>query len=185
MTIINTIDTAVYNFIIQIMSESVTTIAKIITNFGGAIVLIALCLIALVIFKKKKYGTFMCINLATVTLINIIIKNIIRRDRPNVLRLVEETGYSFPSGHSMASMALYGFIIYLVYKSNIKNKILKTTICIALGIVILLIGISRIYLGVHYATDVFSGFIIAFTYLIIFIKFVYNKYADKIFCKSK
>lgn len=185
MLVINEVDMAVYNFVIQIMSEQVTMITKIITNLGGAVVLISLCIIALLVLKNKKYGTFMIINLATVTLINLLIKNIVGRERPNILRLVEETGYSFPSGHSMASMAFYGFLIYLIYKSNIKNKFTKIAICIVLGLIILLIGTSRIYLGVHYASDVIAGFIISFTYLIIFINLVYNKYGDKIFNRNK
>ena len=185
MLVINEVDMAVYNFVIQIMSEQVTMITKIITNLGGAVVLISLCIIALLVLKNKKYGTFMIINLATVTLINLLIKNIVGRERPNILRLVEETGYSFPSGHSMASMAFYGFLIYLIYKSNIKNKFAKIAICIVLGLIIILIGTSRIYLGVHYASDVIAGFIISFTYLIIFINLVYNKYGDKIFNRNK
>lgn len=185
MLVINEVDMVVYNFLIQIMSEQVTMITKIITNLGGAVVLISLCIIALLVLKNKKYGTFMIINLATVTLINLLIKNIVGRERPNILRLVEETGYSFPSGHSMASMAFYGFLMYLVYKSNIKNKAIKITICLILGLIILLIGASRIYLGVHYASDVIAGFIISFTYLIIFINLVYNKYGNKIFNKNK
>lgn len=185
MLVVNSFDTAVYNFVIKAMCEPVTAIAKIITNFGGAVVLIALCLIALIFIKNKKYGVAMTVNLAVVTLINLIIKNIVCRERPNVLRLVEETGYSFPSGHSMASMAFYGFLIYLIYTSKIKSKALKITLCTAIGVLILLIGLSRIYVGVHYASDVLSGFIISFTYLILFINLVYNKYGDKIFKKNK
>lgn len=185
MLVISSFDTAVYNFIIQIMSEPVTMVAKTITNFGGALVLISICLIALLALKNKKYGIAMCINLIVVTLINLIIKNIVGRERPTILRLVEESGYSFPSGHSMASMAFYGFLIYLIYNSKIKSKKIKITLCTLIGLLILLIGLSRIYLGVHYASDVLAGFIISFTYLIIFINLVYNRYGDKILKKER
>ena len=77
-------------------------------------------------------------------------------------------GYSFPSGHSMISMAFYGLIIYYVWK-NVKNIKIRNITCILLSILILLIGISRIYLGVHYASDVLGGFIISIAYLIVFI----------------
>ena len=83
----------------------------------------------------------------------------------------------------MASMAFYGFIIYLIYKSNLENKKIKIVLCTIIAFVIVLIGISRIYLGVHYASDVLAGFIISFTYLIIFINLVYNRYKDKILKK--
>lgn len=184
MLAIKSFDTAVYNFIIQIMSEPITITAKILTNLGGAVVLISICLIALIAIKNKKYGIFMCINLASVTLINLIIKNIVGRERPDVLRLVHETGYSFPSGHSMASMAFYGFIIYLINKSNIKNKKIKILLCTIISVIVVIIGLSRIYLGVHYASDVLAGFLISFTYLILFINLVYNRYGDKILKKK-
>lgn len=179
MLAIKSFDEAIYNFLIQIMSEEVTIIAKIITSFGGATILISICLAALLIFKNKKYGTIMSINLITITLLNLLIKHIVARERPNVLRLVNETGYSFPSGHSMASAAFYGFLIYLIYKSKIKNIKVKIAICFIAAMLILLIGLSRVYLGVHYASDVLAGIIISFTYLILFINLVYNKYGKE------
>ena len=90
------------------------------------------------------------------------------------MKLVKEGGYSFPSGHAMVSFGFYGFLIYLAYK-KINNKKIKYPLIISLALLILLIGISRIYLGVHYATDIIGGFIIGFIYLIVFIKYFYNK----------
>ena len=71
----------------------------------------------------------------------------------------------------MVSMAFYGFIIYLIYK-NIENKTIKWSSIILLSILIILIGISRIYLGVHYTSDVLGGFLLAISYLIIYTGFV-------------
>ena len=103
-----------------------------------------------------------------------ILKHILKRPRPTGYRLIEVSGYSFPSGHSMVSMAYYGFLIYLIYK-YVKNKYIKwISICI-LSIFICLIGISRIYLGVHYTSDVLAGFLISITYLIMYIEIV-NKF---------
>ena len=125
----------------------------------------------------KKNRWFITIDLVGVTLVNQVIKHIIRRPRPNVLRLVEESGYSFPSGHSMVSMAFYGIIIYLVYK-NVSNKYLKWILIILLSLLILSIGFSRIYVGVHYFTDVAGGFLLGLAYLIIYIN-IYNKRIGK------
>ena len=74
----------------------------------------------------------------------------------------------------MISMAFYGFLIYLIYK-NIKNKYLKTTLIIILSLLIIAIGISRIYLGVHYLSDVIGGFLISIFYLIVYIKLIKKK----------
>ena len=81
--------------------------------------------------------------------------------------------YSFPSGHSSVSMAFYGFLIYLIC-TEFKNKKYKYLLISVLSIVILFIGLSRIYLGVHYLSDVLAGFLFSIIYLIIFVYF-YNK----------
>lgn len=82
-----------------------------------------------------------------------------------------QVGYSFPSGHSMVSMAFYGFLIYLIY-NNIKNKYIKWILICSLSILIILIGISRIYLGVHYTSDVLAGFLLSISYLVIYTRIV-------------
>lgn len=160
-------DNYIYNKITLIKSENITNLFIIITNIASAGVLITINLITLIFSKNKKIGIAMAINLLIVAVLNIILKNIIQRPRPTGYRLIEENGYSFPSGHSMASMAFYGLIIYFIY-SNIKNKKLKIIISSLLSIIILLIGISRIYLGVHYTSDVLAGFLISIIYLIIY-----------------
>ena len=106
-----------------------------------------------------------------ITILNQILKRILQRPRPTEFRIIEETGYSFPSGHSMVSMAFYGYLIYLIYKYA-KNKYIKWALITLLSILICSIGISRIYLGVHYTSDVLGGFLISVSYLIIYISFV-------------
>ena len=151
-----------------------TPIAKFITNFGGAIFVISLTTILFFLIKDKKIGISIIANLGIVTILNQIIKFIMQRPRPTEFRIIEETGYSFPSGHSMVSLAFYGYLIYLIYK-YINNKHLKRTLIILLSVLICIIGVSRIYLGVHYTSDVLGGFLISFAYLIIYIELV-NKF---------
>lgn len=153
-----------------LISDFVTPIAKNITHLGGAIFLITLSLILLLIIKNKKIGILIWLNLGISVLLNQALKFIIQRPRPTEFRIINESGYSFPSGHSMISAAFYGFLIYLIYK-NVKNKYLKWSLITLLSLVILTIGISRIYLGVHYTSDVIAGFLISVSYLIIFIHF--------------
>ena len=114
------------------------------------------------------------LNLTIVYLLNVLIKIVIARPRPDMLRLVYETGYSFPSGHAMVATGFYGFLIYITNK-KIQNKNARRLITLLLVLLIVLIGISRIYLGVHYATDIIGAFIIGIIYLIIFINMLKKK----------
>ena len=157
-----------------LISDFVTPIAKFITNFGGAIFLIVLTIVLFTVIKNKKIGASIFSNLVIVTILNQLLKNILQRPRPTEYRIIEETGYSFPSGHSMISMAFYGYLIYLIYK-YVKNKYIKWTSIVVLSLLICAIGISRIYLGVHYTSDVLGGFLISISYLVIFISAV-NKF---------
>lgn len=164
-------DNTIYNIIIETFkSDTITKILKFITQFGSALYFTIVSFILIVLIKNKKNKLLIPSNVLLVTVINLIIKEIIKRPRPNVTRLVKESGYSFPSGHSMTSLAFYGFLIYLIYK-NIQNKYLKWTLIILLTLLIFLIGFSRIYLGVHYASDVIAGFLAGAIYLILFIRF--------------
>ena len=164
-----------YDIVSKLFKFNISTpIAKFITNFGGAIFIISLTTILFFVIKDKKIGISIIANLGIVTILNQIIKFIMQRPRPTEFRIIEETGYSFPSGHSMVSLAFYGYLVYLIYK-YINNKHLKRTLIIILSVLICVIGVSRIYLGVHYTSDVLGGFLISFAYLIIYIELV-NKF---------
>lgn len=166
------IDNNVYNFISKnIMNDTLSSILKCVTHLGGVAFIVLLGVLCFMFCKKNRW--FITFDLVGCTVINQTIKHIVRRPRPNVLRLVEESGYSFPSGHSMISVAFYGLVIYLVYK-NVNNKYLKWTLITLLSLLILTIGFSRIYVGVHYFTDVVGGFFLALAYLIVYI-YIYNK----------
>ena len=162
---------------IFLISEFATPIAKIITNFGGAIFLIIATITLFILIKNKKIGFSIIFNLVIITILNQLLKNILQRPRPTEFRIIEETGYSFPSGHSMISMAFYGYLIYLIYK-YVENKYLKWALIVLLSILICTIGISRIYLGVHYTSDVLGGFLISISYLVIYVSAT-NKFLTK------
>ena len=157
-----------------LISDFATPIAKFITNFGGAIFLIIATIILFILIKNKKIGFSIISNLVIVTILNQLLKNILQRPRPNEFKIIEETVYSFPSLHSIVSMAFYCYLIYLIYR-YVKNKYLKWTLIVLLSILICTIGISRIYLGVHYTSDVLGGFLISISYLVIYISAV-NKF---------
>ena len=154
-------DTAVYKFVIGFRSDSLTKVLLFITKFASVKEIVFLCAVSLIgLFWKYYKSLFLVLNVIASTIFNVVLKNIMMVPRPNILRLAEETGYSFPSGHSMASVAFYGFIIYLILSSNM-NKYLKVVISSFIVILIIVIGFSRVYLGVHNASDVIAGYAIS------------------------
>ncbi len=171
---INRIDTFIYDNITLFKNDYITSLMIIITNFASALFIIGITILLCVQLKNRKYNIYIILNLIMIFIVNRILKYLFARPRPNVDRLVEESGYSFPSAHTMIGTAFYGFLIYLIIK-EIKNKKIKYTLSIILGLLIFMIGISRVYLGVHYATDVIMGFVFAAIYLILYIKFICNK----------
>ena len=160
-------DTIGYNIVSNLISDKLTPLVKMVTWFGSATCLILLTVILFIFVKNKKACLLIGTNLVIITILNQTLKTLLQRPRPTGFRIINETGYSFPSGHSMISMAFYGFLIYLIYK-NVKNKYLKFTLIIILFILIISIGLSRIYLGVHYTSDVLAGFLLSIAYLIFY-----------------
>ena len=161
-----------------LISDTMNPIAKCITNFANMYWLIGTCIVLLIVLKNKKTGLYISINLGLSALVNFTLKQIIQRPRPIGHRIIDESGYSLPSGHSMVSMAFYGFLIYLIYK-NVENKYLKTALITLLTLLIISIGASRIYLGVHYTSDVLAGFLVAVAYLIPYIHVINSVGKDK------
>ena len=174
---IDVFDNFCYQLLSNIIKEPITTITKFITTLGSAYVIIPIGIICIFYFWKRKESVYIPVNLIIVFFMNQLLKRIVQRPRPEGFRIVEESGYSFPSGHTMVAAIFYGFIIYLVSKSKYKKKT-KIVINTILTILILLIGISRIYLGVHYATDVIASYLVSISYLIIFTHFI-EKYQKK------
>ena len=135
------------------------------------IVLNVLLFIFIIVKKKYKLSIIVLSSISSV-IFNNLVKIIIRRERPDYLRMVMEKSYSFPSGHSMISVLFFGSIIYLVNKYNVKHKKLIT---FSLSTFILLVGISRIYLGVHYLTDVVGGYLLGIVVLFFIIHILERK----------
>ena len=163
-------DYKVFDFIQHyLLSDFLTFFLKIITYMGSAWFLGLVTLIVILFFKNKLNGISLGINLFLASMLNLILKNIFLIPRPDTLNLIFENGFSYPSGHAMTSFAFYGFIIYLVYQ-KMKPSVWKKVIILLFILLILLIGFSRIYLGVHHFSDILGGYLISFAYLILFIK---------------
>lgn len=158
-------------------SDSLTFVMKTFTFFGSGYCLIVLSILLFILLKDKRYAYLSAVNLVTITVLNRLIKAIIRRPRPVDINIIIEKGFSFPSGHSMVSFAFYVFLMYIIYK-NVKNKKICYLLYVVISFLIIMIGLSRIYLGVHYASDVLAGYLVSSCYLIIYI-FVIPKYIKR------
>lgn len=133
--------------------------------YGYAIVLGAFTLLSFFVFKRWKYSVQIFLVLALSAISNMMLKRFVDRARPSLEHMVSVETLSYPSGHAMSAMAFYGFLIYLFYRFKM-NIFLKILIIMLIGILILSIGISRIYLGVHFPSDIAGGFIAGFIWVI-------------------
>ena len=173
------IDEYVYSLISKLRSSDMTNIIKIITNIGGTIIITVVTILSLFIFRNKKINICIILNLLGIFILNnVLIKNIIARGRPSGINIIEENGYSFPSGHTAISTVVYGYLIYLIY-NYVSNKKLKYVLISILSIIILVVGLTRIYLGVHYTSDVLGGYLLGISYLIMFTYVTRNYIKEK------
>ncbi|MBQ0078789.1 MAG: phosphatase PAP2 family protein, partial [Eubacterium sp.] len=135
-----------------------TLFAKVVSFLADPIRTIIICaILVLVPITRSKFGIPAAAGALSVTILNKLIKNTVCRERPDEMyRLITEHGYSFASGHSITSMFMYGTLIYLLckYMENKKAKNVLVTLC---AIMLVTVGMSRVYLGVHYPTDVLAG----------------------------
>ncbi len=115
--------------------------------------LVVLLLAVAAFAPGKRPGMCCAVNLVLVVVINQVLKFIIQRPRPDGFRLATASGFSFPSGHSMVAMAFFGLLAWLVWKYEADRR-LRRLYATGFALVIVMIGVSRIYLGVHYASDV-------------------------------
>lgn len=163
-------DLTIYNFIISFKNEFLTNFFKFITLFGGEYIIL-LITFSFLFIKNKKFFLSLFIDMILIVLFNYFLKLIFLRERPIDLMIINETGYSYPSGHSMVAVSFYGFILFLIWKMNIK-KVYKYLFSFVIVLLIILIGISRIYLGVHFPSDVIGGYSISLCYLIVYISLI-------------
>lgn len=167
--VLDTYDHQITEYVISFRKPSLTKyfifVTKVGDIYGYLVVLTSMVVLSIFVFKKWTYVIKTTIVLALSAVSNMILKRFIDRARPGIEHLVSVETLSYPSGHAMSAMAFYGFVIYLFYRFKI-NKYLKIGIITLLVILIFSIGISRIYLGVHFPSDIAGGYIAGFIWVI-------------------
>ena len=144
------------------MSPPLTAVLKGITHLGDSVTVIAFCLLLVAIPKTRRTVALpVSAAVSLSALVNIVLKNLFARERPDILRLISETSYSFPSGHAMISAALYTMLIIMIFRF-VKSKRRRLALSAPCALLAVAIGFIRIYLGVHYAGDILGGWLIGF-----------------------
>lgn len=172
-------DDAVRYRVYSMRSDKLTVFWKFITHSGDRYVVIILGIILLLIKSlREKYGVKFAIAALSSTALYQIMKYIFQRPRPDLtLRLIEQGGYSFPSGHSMNCLVSYGILIYLLLR-YCENRRLAKLLSFGLGLLTILIGFSRVYVGVHYPTDIIGGWSLGIAVLVAMI-YAFEKFDSR------
>jgi undecaprenyl-diphosphatase len=154
-------DHSVIGAVQSLESPLLTRVMEFFTVVGSTQAVVVLCLLIIfflykVLHHRKELILFIAV-VAGSPLLNLLLKEIFQRARPDLHRLIEISGYSFPSGHAMNSFTVYGILTFLLWR-HIFNKAGRSLLLLFSAFVVFMIGISRIYLGVHYPSDVIGGY---------------------------
>jgi undecaprenyl-diphosphatase len=160
-------DRPIQTFVEDHRTDTLTTAFLFISRFGSTMVVLSLGALLSVLCWKRCRAVSYALIVATLSrpLLEALVKELVSRDRPAYDRLVDGTGYSFPTGHVMAAVALYGLLPVIVGLFS-KSRALWWASAVVSGVMIVAIGASRVYLGVHWFTDVIAGLLVGTFFLI-------------------
>ncbi|MEX0967582.1 MAG: phosphatase PAP2 family protein [Bacteroidia bacterium] len=156
------VDEAIFEYVWSFRSDGLTLFMTIITWLGGPLgyllIMAGLGSYLYFVHAHWRYTIQVFVVLLLAGLVNIILKEWIDRPRPAGDHLVEVFSLSYPSGHAMSAMSFYGFLIYIAF-TNLTHSWSRYLLSASLVILIFLVGLSRVYLGVHFPSDVAAGFL--------------------------
>lgn len=162
------IDRLIEDALVLEESQGLYTFYSWVTELGSAWFLIVASLVTVLIlvkfYQQRFLVTLFLINMAGTSGLTLLLKQFFGRDRPNVIEALDGIGYSFPSGHATGAMAFYGFLIFLVVISH-QTRTIKISLSILLSMIIINVMMSRVFLHVHYFTDVVAGATLSFIWL--------------------
>jgi undecaprenyl-diphosphatase len=176
------LDNAVIRVVQGMQSPWLTGVMKFFTFIGAglpAIVISTVIMIILYFFFRHRRELLLFVWVgAGSALLNLALKLIFHRPRPELHRIINTTGYSFPSGHAMAAFSLYGVVAYLIWR-HIRTRWGRGIFLLFSAVMIVAIGVSRIYLGVHYPSDVLGGYMASGFWLALSIWFFQRKQVNR------
>ncbi len=173
------LDYAAYWLIVEhLRFDWLTPVMESFSALATPLTLLVLLLAVAAFAPGRRPGWCCAVNLGLTVALNQALKFIIQRPRPEGFRLATVSGFSFPSGHSMVAMAFFGLLAWFVWKYE-KDRRQRKFLLAAFAFVIVMIGLSRIYLGVHYASDVIGGFCLSLVWLAL-----YTRLAVPLFLKE-
>lgn len=154
-------DRQVIHFVQAYEAPFLTRVMKFFTFIGSTLAVVVICLLIIfflfiVLHHRSELLLFITV-VAGSPILNFILKEIFQRARPDLHRLIEIGGYSFPSGHAMNAFTVYGILTFLLWR-HIFIRTGRILLIIFSVIMIAAIGVSRIYLGVHYPSDIIGGY---------------------------
>lgn len=155
---LQTIDLVVSHFVYSLRTTELTSIMMLVTDLGGIYLVFfgAAIIVFLTLRKHVREAVLFMFILAMGLMLNMILKQYSQRPRPELDRLIVETDFSFPSGHAMNSLVFYTTVSYLVFHFTRNGPL--TVVAFSLSALLVgLIGLSRVYLGVHYPSDILAG----------------------------
>jgi membrane-associated phospholipid phosphatase len=144
-------------------TPSLTTLMFVITSFGADVTVVGVFIIAAIfsLRRRKKEAILFSLSVFVGLLMNFVLKDFFQRLRPDMNPLLELDSYSYPSGHAMNGFVFYGLLAFYLIRFT-KKSLLEISIAVVSAVLVILIGLSRIYLGVHYPTDVLAGYMAGF-----------------------
>ncbi len=160
-------DLLISTFVYHLRTPVLTKIIMVTTNLGASYTLIGLLIIVIFLIHRhhQKEALLFIIMTSMGLAINLLLKSLIALPRPLISPLIHESTYTFPSGHSMNSFVFYSTIAFYMFHFT-RNKKLSLYTGIACVLIIVYIGFTRIYLGVHYPSDVLGGYCIGLWWFI-------------------
>ena len=154
------LDQSILQALREMENGELTSFFLTVTFLGSTVGILLVTLLAVIwsVYRRSWFdAVHMFVAVVGAWLLNSLLKNLFQRPRPDILHLAEADGFSFPSGHAMIGLSAYAVLAYLIGRT-VKGKGMQAAVAVTFALLILLIGLSRNYLGVHYPTDIVAGY---------------------------